>query len=81
MLVINKSQVDLVEGRPELVTEASAIGLKPGEWPEWISVVDDNGRGFLFGPGATFERSEGDIMAARYHTQNGGAATLTVIND
>ena len=46
MLVINKSQVILSEG--SLVAEASSIGLAPGEWPQFISVVNDANEGYIF---------------------------------
>jgi hypothetical protein len=46
MLIINKKQTTLVDGN--LVTEASMIGLAPGNWPNFIGVVNDAGEGYLF---------------------------------
>lgn len=74
MLTINKSQVTLAAGSDWLVTEASSIGLAPGEWPDFIAVVDDAGSGFLFGPTKHYD---GEAMV--YHSQT--AATLAVLND
>lgn len=48
MIVINKEQVSLHDNC--LVTEASSAGLRPGEWPDFVSVINDEGNGFLFGP-------------------------------
>lgn len=72
MLTVNKSQVELVDGK--LIGEASTMGLAPGEWPDFIAVVDDGGKGFLFqrggrlaGAGAEygygyFSRASGDVL-------------------
>lgn len=74
MHTVNKSQVDIVKGRPELFAEASEIGLVPGEWPDFIAVLDDAGEGFLF------QRIFRHEHSAKYRTADGRFA-LTVLND
>lgn len=78
MVVVNKSLVSLSEKTGSLLTEASTIGLGPGEWPDFISVVDDAGNGFLFLKG-TVDRRDGDITAVHYLTRDG--LGLVVFND
>lgn len=73
MHTINKNQVTL-DGS-NLVTEASTAGLAPGEWPDFIAVVDDGGSGLLFGP-ATMPLEDG---GRRYSHPNG--TSLIVFND
>ena len=46
MLVVNKAQTTLGDGG--LVAEASTLGLKPGEWPDFIAVLNDDLKGYLF---------------------------------
>jgi hypothetical protein len=78
MLTINKRSTDLVESNV-LTTEASTIGLKPGEWPDFIAVVNDANNGFLFGnPQDMF--NHGELGAVNYTTKD-GAFHLTVFND
>ena len=77
MIVVNKADVMLFEGG--LITEASTIGIKPGEaWPDFISVVDDHNEGFLFQKSRP-ETHDGELVGYLYFT-NGGAQ-LTVAND
>jgi len=49
---INTSQVCSTD-KGNLVTEASTLGLKPGEWPDFIALVNDEDEGFLFQKGAS----------------------------
>ena len=72
---VTKDHLGRVEGKPELVAEASELGLPPGEWPEFIAVVDDKEEGFLF--------LRAYMMAGGgycYQTRD-GAVSLTVFND
>ena len=75
MHLVTKDQVGIVEGKRELVAEASEIGLSPGEWPEFIAVVDESAEGFLFQRVYILEGG-----GYRYQTKN-GAVNLTVFND
>jgi len=93
MLAIKKSDVMLIDGN--LVTEASMIGLKPGDWPDFIMVTDNGSptgndktsSGFLFGSprkvfaGGTFggARDDGELAVVIYTTRNGNE--LHVLND
>jgi len=79
VIIVNKDRVELVEGKPELIGEASTLGLAPGEWPFHVGVVDDEGEGFLF-ENPQPERVAGELVAQRYSTSD-GRLTLTVLND
>ena len=78
MYICNKSQVTLNEDHAGLTGEASEMGLAPGEWPEFIAVIDNAGEGFLFGAKCMM-RHCGEFAGYRY-TNNRGV-TLTVFND
>lgn len=77
MVVVNKKQVDLIDGK--LVTEASDLELKPGEWPDFISVVDDNNVGFLFTKSRRID-NHGEFGGYTYYDRTSGV-TLEVFND
>ncbi|MCP4201839.1 MAG: hypothetical protein GY769_07895 [bacterium] len=79
MYVVNKSQVDLMKGNRGLVTEASDVGLAPGDWPQTIAVLDDRNEGYLFFRGARID-NHGDLGGFNYRTRDGRFA-LTVFND
>lgn len=66
------------------ITEASTIGLRPGEWPDFISVLkkqpDGSQTGVLFGPARTpINGPEG--FAGFIYFGLGGHAQLHVLND
>jgi len=75
--VVNKSQVSL-EGN-KLVAEASSIELSPGDWSQFISVVDDSGSGYLFQRGAPF--NHGDEFAGFNYYSRRSNVELVVFND
>lgn len=79
MLVVKKDQTTQVVGEAALVAEASELGLRPGEWPQFIAVVDDANEGFLFERG-NFRVQNEELMAVTYRTQH-GEFELTVLND
>lgn len=64
MLTIKKSEVSFIDSTL-LATEASGIGLAPGEWPDFISVLDNNNEGFLF------MKSEILELVGMYQTKDG----------
>lgn len=76
MVVVNKSQVTLSGNK--LIGEASTFGLGVGEWPDFISVVDDGGSGFLFQRGSRIVHG-GEVAGMTYWTKAG--IELTVFND
>lgn len=76
MIIVNKSLLSLVNG--QLVGEASTMGLKPGEWPTHISVVNDAGNGYLFMRGQA-DRSHGELHGFNYVAQDG--TRMLVVND
>jgi len=76
MLTIHKSLCSLDQNR--LITEASTANLNPGEWPDFISVVDDAGVGYLFGA-PRYVRPGGELQAVIYTSRQGHE--LHVLND
>lgn len=66
-----KADTMLIDGR--LVAEASQIGLPPGNWPDFIAVLDEANNGFLF----QLERVDDSL--AVYSTR--GGAVMHVLND
>lgn len=80
MVRINRRAVCPSDDGAAIVAEASTIGLAPGEWPDWIAVVDEQNRGVLFG----FPRQErgwaGDVQAVHYTSEH-TAIELVVVND
>jgi hypothetical protein len=73
---VNRSHTVLMAGR--LLTEASTIGLNPGEWPEFIAVVDDSEQGYLFRKSLP-EMHEEQILFYGYQSKDG--MLLIVGND
>lgn len=74
--IVNKSQV-MLDGTA-LVGEASTMNLAPGEWPEFVSVIDDQNEGFLFQRSCRMDFG-GEFAGYVYLTK--GGAKLTVWND
>lgn len=79
MLMINKRQTTLAGDKMGLVTEASALGLVPGEWPGMVAVLDDANEGFLFQGGYSI-LGNGELQAYKYYTRDGNFS-LTIFND
>jgi hypothetical protein len=81
MFTISKTQVDLnLDGQiPEFYTEASDIGLRAGEWPDFVAVLDEKNEGWLFMKEAPVIRND-ELAAYRYSTKSGNMI-LTIIND
>ena len=73
MLLLQKNNVTMCNGK--LVTEASTAGLAPGEWPDFVAVVDERDSGFLFGPcfrrledgGRAYQSSTNSVPCGRAH--------------
>jgi hypothetical protein len=75
-LTIKSSRLDFHDG--VAVEEASTLGLRPGEWPDRVVVIETDGHAKAFG------RQGFDGNAMRYALRNAwGAAILTVaiLND
>ncbi len=51
--------------------EASTLGLKPGEWPDW----------FILPPLGSFTLREVDEHGSRIYTDDGGNNWFTIFND
>jgi len=75
MHIVEKAQVLLYENK--LISEASTLGFKPGQWPAMVAVLDDRKIGFMFfrGPPIDAVRFDG----YEYFTKQG--EQLTVFND
>jgi len=74
-MTISKAQVTVDGDR--LVTEASTIGLAPGEWPESVTVLNERNEGLIFGPTVT-PLEDGGWM---YHSRTGQGFSLHILND
>lgn len=59
------------------VTEASTLGLRPGEYPNFLKTTLGNGRNFVL---KSAEYNDGDITVLRYE-QHSGCISLHVYND
>lgn len=77
MVTVNKAHVTL-EGN-DIVGEASTMGLAPGEWPDFIAVVDDSNDGFLFQRASAICHN-GDLGGYDYFSTV-GTLKMVVLND
>lgn len=80
--VIRKSQVNMIEEngkQAELVTEASTLGLPPGDWPMFLALLDEKDEGLLFIRSEPVEKNHPEFGYV-YRTKT-GAVPLTVFND
>jgi len=78
---INVSKDNLTEENAHLfIAEASSIGLKPGQWPEYIFVMPKIGNGMVFQRRSPITSQDGDLRAVKY-LQQLGCAELVVLND
>ncbi len=75
---IDKTQITPSVDGKSLVTEASDIGLHPGEWPEWIRIMGAVNDGFLYRRGREMTRYEEFIG---YEYERGDGHLLIVFND
>lgn len=75
---VKKSDVLIVNG--EMVAEASSIGFKVGEWPDFIILADEDGDGLLFKKNAP-EMHEGTDQLISYLYLAGDGRRLIVMND
>lgn len=73
MFIVKKEQVFPINNHM-MACEASEIALAPGEWPEFIGVLDDQNTGFLF------QKMLVNEEMGRYQTSD-GAFELHVLND
>ena len=80
MHTVQKSQVILnPEDKTKLIAFASDLQLPPAHWPDFIAVVDEQEKGFMFGGGRR-EFVNNDFVGVLYTTSN-GAYSLIVFND
>lgn len=79
MFTIQKAMVSLSADKQSLITEASTAGLRPGEWPDMVSVLDDKNSGFLFFKELPI--SNGDQLGGYTYRTKDGAFGLTIFND
>ena len=62
------------------VTEASDIGLRPGDWPEHIEIVDEQSKGVLV-EFSRLEEKEGEVLWAEYYDRRGTIPDIKIYND
>ena len=65
----------------EVVTEASDLGLKPGEWPDFIAIVDDMRQGYLIQRANAELSKDGEILWMNYIEKNGSLPVVKIFND
>lgn len=78
--VVRRDQVFYDTVNAKIDGEASTMGLKPGEWPEHILLVDNNYKGFIFHRSYAIDAPNGELGGYVY-TVRDGSTTLTVWND
>ena len=78
MVVCNRSQFEF--DAKCITAEASSLGLTPGNWPDFIAIVDDDGKGFLV-QFSVFARNGEDIAYATYYDRNGKLPEVRIFND
>ncbi len=84
MFIVNMKDVvgacTIVEGT-KIIIEASTLGLRPGQWPSFISIVrdmaDGSQEGMLFGPSKTPIEDSGGFI----YWSKGSKLSLHVLND
>ncbi len=76
--LVEASQVQITNEGQRAIAEASTIGLKPGQWPEFIGVMRGN-EGNLFQKGAADVSASNEVAGVNYWSKQG--LHLLVIND
>lgn len=79
MFTISKDVCSLNAAGDGLVTEASTAGLPPGEWPDFVAVLNKGNAGFLLHWDHN-DMSNGDIAGVHYYDRTSGVKLL-IIND
>ena len=65
----------------EIVADASELGLKPGEWPDFITITDEEHQGYLLMRATPEVTQIGDIIYYRYYDRAGHLPVVKIIND
>ena len=72
----------LFDYTPQVVTaEASTLGLKPGEWPDFIAITDDDRQGFLVQKAEPEITQNGDVLYFTYRDRTGRLPPVHIFND
>lgn len=79
IITVNKSQVGIVNDK--FVGEASTMGLRVGEWPLCLALLNDQNEGFLFWRGSEIKSDGGEFAGYNYATESGTYHQLVVFND
>lgn len=61
--------------------EASDLRLRPGEWPDFIAILDESNAGFLVRLARLEKAPDGDVMFAVYQDQTGSLPEVRIYND
>lgn len=65
-------------------SEASTIGLRPGEWPDLLVIADESGNGHLVSfrhMGQSQDPAEDMEWASYESVEDGGPDSVTIYND
>ena len=63
------------------MADASTVGIKPGMWPEMISIVDDDRHIYTILKSSAEISVSGDIIYMNYVEKNGRIPIVKVFND
>jgi len=77
---VSFDQVAITEGSRYSV-EASTLGLKPGEWPAYITTDIGNGEPFMRFRKFRIHPVTGEVLGLNYIQSPHSSITLFVIND
>jgi hypothetical protein len=64
-----------------VMADASHLGLKPGEWPDFIAITDDDHKGFLLQKMGAEITQAGDVLYMNYADRNGHLPIVKIFND
>lgn len=76
MFIATKQHIYLYPASSTYLAEASDLGLKPGEWPETITIEQGPGESNI-----VFEKNRQIQKGGWQYVQQGGRFTLEVLND
>jgi hypothetical protein len=84
MMFVDKKRLEEIGAyqpgkQPMLVTFASDLEWRPGEWPEVVALLDEKHQGFLFFRGASIVH--GGEFAGYVYQSKDGTACWHVFND
>ena len=64
-----------------ITAEASTLGFPPGEWPEFLAIMETQHDGFLCSRGTPVKDPNGDVLYTPYFTKDAKLPEVRVYND